>query len=882
MRFIGSYAVLLCLFANQLTSQEKLQIRAERALQPIQIDGVLSESIWQRPGLTDFKMKRPVEGIAPSQRTEVWVAFDDAAIYVAARMHDTAPDSIMRVLGRRDFDVTADWFCFYADPYHDKHTGYYFAVSAVGSLQDGTLYNDDWNDDSWDGVWEAKTSIDSQGWSAELRIPYSQLRFIEMPSYVWGVNFRRSIGRTSERDQVVYTPNKESGFVSRFIELNGIENITPPRQAELLPYFTSRAEYLQHSPNDPFNNGSRYLPGIGADLKVALTSNLTLNGTLNPDFGQVEVDPAVVNLSDVESYFQEKRPFFVEGSNTFSFGQGGSNSNWGFNWGNPTFFYTRRIGRSPQGSLPGYDYADVPLGTHILGAGKVTGKIGDNWNFGTVHALTSREFAKIQLAGARSEVEVEPMAYYGIARLQKDFNDGRQGFGVIATNTTRVFDDNHLRDEINSNAITGGVDGWTFLDDDKVYVVNGWVGFSRIEGNSARMIALQRNSRHYFQRPDANYLSVDSNATSMNGFGGRIALNKQKGQWMLNMAIGALDPGLDVNDMGFQWRNDVINYHIAGGYKWTDPTPYYNSARVQGALFESRDFGNRAIWHGIWTNGRIEFPNFWSSFVGFTYNPSSLDTRATRGGPAQLNPLGREFFGGVSSDSRKPVMAELNWFSYFGGGGEQYNLNLSLEIKPAPNVNIGFGPGWSRNMSSAQWVTSYADPTAVAMYGNRYVYADFDQTTISADVRLNWTFSPQLSLQLFMQPLVSSGKYTNFKHFLTPGTFDFETYGKGTSTVAFLPGQNGNSDSYDVDADGAGASPTVNIGKPDFNFTSLRGNAVLRWEYRPGSAIYFVWTQSRADNINDGEFQLKPSFDRMFTAKPDNIFMVKFTYWFNM
>ncbi|MEK6565130.1 MAG: DUF5916 domain-containing protein, partial [Bacteroidota bacterium] len=263
-------------------------------------------------------MKRPFEGIAPTQKSEVWVAYDEQAIYVAARMYDTSPDSIMQVLGRRDFDVTADWFGFYVDPYHDKRTGYYFAVSAAGSLQDGTLYNDDWDDDSWDGVWEAHTTIDGLGWTVEMRIPFSQLRFIEQENYVWGVNFRRSIGRSNERDMVVYTPNKESGFVSRFIELHGIEKISPPLQAEILPYITSRAEYLQHAPNDPFKTNSRYLPGIGADVKIALSSNLTLNATINPDFGQVEVDPAVVNLSDVESYFQEKRPFFVEGNNIFN------------------------------------------------------------------------------------------------------------------------------------------------------------------------------------------------------------------------------------------------------------------------------------------------------------------------------------------------------------------------------------------------------------------------------------------------------------------------------------------------------------------------------------------------------------------------------------
>ncbi len=877
----------LCLVYSALAfSDDSLLTRsnAVRVQEPMSIDGVLTESVWRSSGLTAFKMKRPFEGIAPTQKTEVWVAYDEQAIYVAARMYDTAPDSIMQVLGRRDFDVTADWFGFYVDPYHDKRTGYYFAVSAAGSLQDGTLYNDDWDDDSWDGVWEAHTTIDGLGWTVEMRIPFSQLRFIEQESYVWGVNFRRSIGRSNERDMVVYTPNKESGFVSRFIELHGIEKISPPLQMEILPYVTSRAEYLQHAPNDPFKTNSRYLPGIGADVKIALSSNLTLNATINPDFGQVEVDPAVVNLSDVESYFQEKRPFFVEGNNIFNFGYGGSSNNWGFNWGNPEIIYSRRLGRAPQGSLPfSAEFTDYPLGTHIAGAGKITGKVLGGWNFGMIHALTNREYAQAETSGVRiHDVEVEPLTYYGITRLQRDFNDGKQGFGLIATYSNRFFKDKRLENEINRNAVVGGVDGWTFLDDEKAYVINGWFAFSRMAGNQTRMLAVQQNSRHYFQRPEQNYATVDSNATSLSGFGGRIALNKQKGQMLLNAAIGVLDPGFDVNDMGFQWRNDVINYHVAGGYNWPDKTEYYNSIRIQTALFESRDFGNRAIWHGWWNNWNIQFTNFWGAFAGYTYNPKSTDTRATRGGPTMENPPGQEAFGGVWTDSRQSVVAEIFGFTYQGGGGEQYSTDLSLTYKPAPNVNLSFGPSYSKSLSEAQWVTSYADPTATATFGNRYIFANIDQTTISANIRLNWTFTPRLSLQVFMQPLISSGKYTNMKEFTRPGSFVFRNFGLNGSTMNTNNDPQGNITSYDIDPDGAGSSPTVNVGNPDFNFTSLRGNAVLRWEYRPGSTVYLVWTQNRSDYLNDGQFQFRRSFNRLVSAKADNIFMLKFTYWFNV
>ncbi len=868
------------LFCQSRPSVSKIE--AVRATEPIVVDGILSESAWQRAGLTDFRQQRPFEGAAPTQKTEVWVTYDDEALYVAARMYDTSPDSIMQVLGRRDQDLTADWFAFYVDPYNDKRTGFYFGLSAAGTLVDGTLYNDDWDDDTWDGVWEGRAHIDNQGWTAEMRIPYSQLRFHQMPSYVWGVDFRRSIGRRYERDYVVYTPNKESGFVSRFIDLVGIDGVTPPRNIELLPYVTTRAEYLQHQQADPFNSGSRYLPGLGADFKAGLGSNLTLDATVNPDFGQVEVDPAVVNLSDIETFYQEKRPFFIEGANTFSFGRGGSNNYWSFNWGDPNFFYSRRIGRAPQGSLPSYNYADIPLGTHIIGAGKLTGKLGGSWNVGMIHALTSREFADIQSAGVKSRAEVEPLTYYGVARAQRDFNDGRQGFGVLTTLASRDFSDQTLRDQINSSALVLGLDGWTFLDSDKTYVLTGWTGFSDVHADQNRMIDLQRSSAHYLQRPDADYVRVDSSATSLKGYAARFMINKQKGQMRLNTAIGVIDPKFDVNDLGYMWRTDVINYHFAAGYRWPDPTDWYNNINFDLAIFGSYDFGGIKTWRGYWANGYWELPSFYTVGLNLAYNPYSYDTRSTRGGPMMLNPLGWEIDYNFSSDSRKSLMVGVYGYTYQGGGGEQYQSEIDLQIKPSPNILLTVGPSLSRNITQAQWVGSYVDPTATQTFGSRYIFADLSQTTLSANIRLNWTFTPQLSLQLFAQPLISSGAYRNFKQFLEPGTFNFRVYGKDGSTIKEQRDGSGVASTFEVDADGAGPSQPYSFSNPDFNFKSLRGNAVLRWEYRPGSTLYLVWTQSRSDSEMLGDFEFNRSMDRLWSARPDNIFMVKFTYWWSI
>ncbi|MFN0158437.1 MAG: DUF5916 domain-containing protein [Bacteroidota bacterium] len=534
-------AVLVC--GHSLHSQPATSISAIRANDPITIDGILSEAVWSQPGFTQFVQRDPVEGGTPSQRTEIRIAYDDAALYVAARMYDTAPDSIAVRLSRRDTWGDGDAIMFFVDPYYDRRSGFYFGLDAAGTLYDGILENDDWDDNSWDGIWEGKVTIDSEGWAAEMRIPFSQLRFHEQENTIWGINFRRDLTRNNERDYVVFTPKNANGFVSRFVDLVGMRGISPVRQFEVLPYVTTKAEFTRHSAGDPFNDGSRYRSRVGADFKLALGSNLTLDGTVYPDFGQVEVDPAVVNLSDVESFFQEKRPFFIEGASTLRFGQGGATNNWSFNWNTPTFFYSRRIGRTPQGSPPSADFAEVPSGTDILGAAKLTGKVGNNWNIGTIHAVTAREHANLELSGSRFSAEVEPLTYYGIARALKEIDNGQFGVGLIATQTSRAFKNAGLRDQMNSSGSLGGIDGWMFLDSSRTWVVTAYGALSHVAGTPDRMLSLQQSSARYYQRPDAGHVRVDSNATSLTGGIGRLFFTKSKGNSFFNGSLGVVSQG---------------------------------------------------------------------------------------------------------------------------------------------------------------------------------------------------------------------------------------------------------------------------------------------------------------------------------------------------
>jgi hypothetical protein len=868
----------LSLFAGQSDTAVKLltSVNAIKTAEHITIDGILDETVWQgNPSVDLFIQREPVEGIEPSQKTAVYIAYDDDALYIAARMYDTHPDSIIARLTRRDNYIASDYFIFGLDSYHDKRSGFFFQINAAGTLSDGILYNDDWSDNSWDAVWEGKARIDDKGWTAEIRIPFSQIGFKNSENQVWGINIKRFIARNNEEDYIIKLPKNEGSGVSRFIDLTGLNGIKPSGKIELLPYVTGKAEYLQHSTGDPFNTGSKYTPDIGADLKMGIGTNLTLNATLNPDFGQVEIDPAVINLSDVETYYSEKRPFFVQGSSIFDFGNGGARNYWGFNWPGPSLFYSRRIGRNPQGSVPdNSDYSSMPSGTHIIGAAKLTGKVGDNWNIGTIQAVTRREYGQYELNGIKSELEVEPLTYYGITRLQKEINNGRQGIGMIATYTARDYNDQLLSNITNNSSFTGGIDGWTSLDTSKTWVLTGSTSMSYIHGSTQRLIELQENSQHYFQRPDAVSMHVDSSKTSLVGMVGRFYLVKQQGNSFFNSAFGFITPGFDCNDLGFLSRADVINMHIGGGYDWTKPTDYFHYLEVGIALFRNYDFDLNKTNDGVYQFGTYQLPNYYTINWALAYNPWDVNNTRTRGGPLTLNPPGWQANLSLYSDDRKDIVYSLAANSYQADFDNYLEYDLSIEYRPAPNITLSIAPFISKEFQRSFYIGTFADNYAVNTFGNRYVFGELDQRTLGAAIRLNWTFTPNLTLQLYVQPLISSGKYTSIKELAKPKSYDFNVFNDITL--------NKSDNTYSVDPDGTGPAPAFTFDNPDFNIRSLRGNAVLRWEYLPGSVLYLVWTQTRSDYESIGDFQLIKSFSGLTDIHPDNIFALKFTYWFNM
>ncbi len=853
------------------------EVRAKRSEEAIRIDGNLSEAVWQGAGFDGFTQSNPADGKPASERTEVWVAFDEKALYVAARLYDSDPAKIVGLLGRRDDELDSDWFSFAVDPYFDRRSGYQFSVNPAGSVIDKTLYNDEWNDSTWDGIWESAARVDNKGWTVEMRIPYDQLRFPVRGEYVWGVNFKRTIQRKNEQDYYSWVPKEENGFVSHFARLTGIRGIHPGRHFEAIPYTVGKLAFRPQEEGNPFRTGSDLFASVGLDLKYGLRSNLTLDLSLNPDFGQVEVDPAEVNLSVFETYYSERRPFFIEGANIFSFGFGGANSNWGFNWMNPEFFYSRRIGRPPQGPVDSDGFADFPESTTILGAAKLTGKVAGNWNVGFLSAATAREYAAIDDSGGPSRQEVEPFSGYGVLRAQKEFHQGRQGLGFIATGVFRDLNAPGLKQILGRQALVLGGDGWLQLGKSQQWALTGWLGASRVAGSRDYILGLQRSSLHYFQRPDAPYLALAADATSLSGWSGRLALNKQKGNIVFNAALGALSPGFEANDLGYQWRGDYVNSHLVTGYNWLHPGKVFRSASLTAAVARGWDFGGNAIMKNYFVFANGEFLNYWGGSLQLGANEASFDKEATRGGPLLRQPPGYSLSVDAYSDSRKPLVLSLyGYASRRRDGSRDLGGGPQLRWKPRSNVSLTLHPEVEFYDTYRQWVANVDDELNTATFGKRYVFALLKEKVLSAEIRLNWIFSPKISLQVFLQPLIAVGTYAGFKELARPATSAFHFYGRDGSTIAR------DESGYRVDPDGPGPAPEFAFANPDFNVKSLRGTAVFRWEYRPGSTFYLVWTQSRQDFANPGDLDFGRDLGDLISAKGDNIFMLKATYRFNL
>ncbi len=858
-------------------------MRAARLAGKITLDGKLDEAVWAAAQPAEnFTQSYPDEGAPPTQKTEVRVLYDDDALYVGAHMFDTHPDSIAAQLARRDATgIYSDWLHVVIDTYHDRRSAFRFSVNPR-AVQKDVLHTDDRNEDlNWDAVWQVATSVDSTGWTAEIRIPFSQLRFggaAKGQERLWGMQIQRDIARRDERDSWSPWTRRSPGYVSLFGDLVGVSDIPMPRRLEILPYVSSKLTREPGTGSNPFYRPNDARQSIGADLKYGLPGGLTLSATVNPDFGQVEVDPAVVNLSAFETSFPEKRPFFVEGAGLFSFGglRGGPS------YGGQTLFYSRRIGRQPQRFVNAL-YVDAPDATTILGATKVSGKT-HGWTVAVLDAVTAEERARFvgsngNSTGVPETSPVEPATNYFVGRVKKDLRGGNTILGAGATVVNRNVGNPVFTDLLRARADVGELDfeqRWG----NRNYALTGAFAGSSVGGSKAVITNTQRASARYYQRPDADYLAVDPNRTSLTGYSLGLGFQKS-GTVTVSSTLKEVSPGFEVNDAGIMGRVDYRNFGISTTYNQFKPGKHLRSWDIGVGTNHAWNFGGDKIRTSFFQYGGITLKNLWSLGGGLEYDPSNLDDRLTRGGP-----LGRQFtqYGAYTygtTDARRRVA--YNWnTNYFADpdGGYSKSFSVGLDVRPSSSIRVTLSPGITLGRNTVQFLRSQTDTTAAATFGRRYIFSDLYQTTLSATTRIEWTASPTLSLQLYAQPFTSAGDYRALKELAKPGTTRYTVYGRdGGSTLAETRDAQARATGYTIDPDGGGAAVPFTLTNPDFNFHSLRGNAVVRWEYRPGSAVFFVWQQSRAENEFDGNFDFARDTRAIF-GRPTNVFLVKATYWF--
>ena len=859
-RFTGARVsralVLLALLAPEAAAQ---QIRAVAApTGALRLDGVLDEQVWAgaQPA-TGFLQRDPDEGAPASERTEVRFAYDEDALWIGARMFSADPGAIQTLMTRRDREGVAEQIVVSLDTYHDRRTAYSFAVTPGGVRIDYQHGGDfQFGDRGWDPVWETKTRIDEQGWTAEMRIPLTQLRFRDAPEQTWGVNLVRRIPDRNEASYWALVRRDETGWSSRMGELVGLVGLERSRGIELLPYVVGSAALTDVAdPSNPFLDERSVGVRAGGDLKIQLGSSLTLDATLNPDFGQVEADPAEVNLSAFETFFGERRPFFSENGNLYN-GRG--------------LFYSRRIG-GPALLTPDADHAERIDNTTILGAAKLGGRLQSGLSIGALAAVTDEEDVATfdEATGTFGRADVAPRAAYGVASVQQQFGaDASTVSAMVAAVHRDLEPGSPLARAVTATSLSGMVETRLRWEGGK-YDLVGWIGGAQIEGSPDALLSLQRSSRRYWQRPDADHVEVDPLRTTMAGTSIGLAHSKMSGDWLWDIDSFQRSPGLEPNDGGQLGRADLRGIFGNLRYRETDPGRWLRDWTVGvDQVFEwNFDWNPQTDRSTIFAEATLA--NFWGLGVSADYARAALSDNLTRGGPLMRTPAAWGADLGLSSRSGARTGWRLN-----GGldrdeaSGRGFRISPSLSLRPGPRWELSIDPSWSDRTQPRQYVTT-RDGGPAATFGRRYLFAKVDRSEVAARMRLNYTFTPSLTLESYLEPFASSGTYHGFGELDAARSGDLRVYGEGGTTI--VRGADG---TRTVTADGE----TFTIANRDFNVRSLRSNVVLRWEWRPGSTAYLVWQQDGSTDRALGSVGPGDLFDA-FGASPDQFFAIKLSYW---
>jgi hypothetical protein len=817
--------------------------RAAAAVVPVatavRIDGEPNDAIWQTvPAITGFLQREPREGAAPTYETEARVAYNATTLYVAVQAFDPDPKRIVGIRTRRDEGSPSDWVSVLVDSFHDRRSAFEFAVNPAGVKQDSYWFNDTNNDQGWDAVWDVTVSRGERGWRAEFRIPFSQLRFRPSDASTFGLAIVRKIGRLNETTTWPLLSKSANGYVSSFGELTGLRLDRSPKRLEIVPYVLGDVKTQPAESGNPLIKTTDPKASVGVDLKYALRPGLTLTGTVNPDFGQVEADPAVVNLSAFETFFSERRPFFVEGSGIFSFDIDCNDGNCS------GLFYSRRIGRQPRGraDVPEGGYSSAPSQTTILGAAKLTGRIGA-FSVGALNAITSDEQAVIVNGAVRTRQTVEPLTSFSVLRARREFTN-QSSLGFMATSTNRNLDT--ATRFLPGQAYTGGADlDWRLSPK---YAIKGFLAGSSVHGEAAAIDALQRSNVHSFQRPDSGVLTYDPSRSSLNGYGGSAMFTKIAGErvrFTSNVAIKS--PGFEINDVGFMRRADQRTMSNWMQVRYDKPSKYLRTFRYNLNQWAGWNYDGDRLYSGFNVNAHAMFPNNWATGMGANLNPQPFDDRGTRGGPGVYGNAQRSVWAYVESDERPAISFGVFTFNATDGKATTYHdVNPTVSYRPSSFLKMTGGIRFSQNHDESQWVEGTSD--------GRYIFGRLNQRTVSLTARLNYTVTPALSIQLYAEPFVSAGDYSNFKELA-----------------------NGRSKSYE-----GRYRPIEYAGNPDFNYRSFRTTNVVRWEYRPGSTLFVVWQQGRERRIDRGTFDFNRDFGAVFDAPARNVFLIKWSYWLNI
>lgn len=857
-------------------STEKRSYSTQKVVgQPPVIDGVLDEEVWELvEWSSEFTQGTPFDGAKPTQETSFKILYDDKNLYVGYRCHDTEPEKIVSRMSRRDgFD--GDWVEINIDSYNDQRTAFSFTASVSGVKGDEFVSNDGTNwDSNWNPIWHLKTSIDTAGWVAEVAIPLSQLRFSKDEEQVWGLQFTRRDFRQESRSFWQYIPQNSGRWVSAFGELNGISNIRSKRQVEIQPYILGQFETFEKIDNNPFATGTDSKFTAGLDGKIGVTNDLTLDFTINPDFGQVEADPSAIRLDGFQIFFQERRPFFIENRNLFNYNISSARNGGPFNTDN--LFYSRRIGAAPHRRVSddaeNLLFVDQPDFTTILGAAKFSGKTKKGLSIALLESITAKEEAIIDQNGEESRETIEPFTNYLVARVQQDFKEGNSAIGGIITGVQRNIDSEAL-DYLHSEAYSGAIDffhNW----DNRTWRLSGRLVFSQVKGSTTAISNTQTAFEHNFQRPGAAHLEFDPDATDLTGNGGDLNIGKYVGKLNFQTGVTWRSPGLELNDIGFQYNADEINHYFWMGYNENDPKGIFRQWRAGYGHQVRWDFGGRSLHQGLNGNFFAEFKNFWQMSVGMGYEFADISNNWLRGGPTFRKPHGMGGHFSLGTNARKKVRLNIN-----GGYGHGIkvktrapSVGMFVTVVASNALNFSIGPSWNGYKREDQYVTTIDQTESPT-----YILSDLDQQTINLRLRLNYNITPDLTIQYFGQPFISRANYSSFKKVLNPiarpRADRFDEYVEGqvayddeTGTYSIDENQDGNVD--------------YSFGNPDFNFMQFRSNFVARWEYTPGSEIFLVWTQG-VTNSDDPTKELLPSLaENLFDRKIHNTFLVKVTYRF--